>query len=175
MRIVVTGAAGFVGREIIAQGGDHEWVALDTSCDVLASRPNVECISGDICDQAVLRRVFADGCDAVIHLATVPGGAAEQSPGLARDVNVNGTMLLAEHARKAGSPPRFIFASSIAVFGDPLPPSVNDATPIAPRMYYGAHKAMMETWLAALTRRARSTRFRFDCQVLLRDRKRPLA
>ena len=47
----------------------------------------------------------------------------------------------------------FIFASSIAVFGEPLPPSVDDETPLAPRMLYGAHKAMLEAWLAALSRR----------------------
>lgn len=49
--------------------------------------------------------------------------------------------------------PRVLFASSIAVLGDPLPPHVDDATPLQPRMVYGAHKAMIEQWIATLTRR----------------------
>jgi nucleoside-diphosphate-sugar epimerase len=62
-------------------------------------------------------------------------------------------MALADAAARAGNRPRFVFASSIAVFGDPLPSSVDDATPLSPRLLYGAHKAMMEQWLATLSRR----------------------
>jgi nucleoside-diphosphate-sugar epimerase len=89
----------------------------------------------------------------VVHLATVPGGAAELDPALAKRVNIDATMALIDAAALAGNRPRFIFASSIAVFGDPLPPQVDDSTPIAPMMVYGAHKAMMEGWIENQTRR----------------------
>ena len=62
-------------------------------------------------------------------------------------------MALAAAAAGTGTRPRFVFASSIAVFGEPLPASVDDATPLSPRLLYGAHKAMIEQWLATLTRR----------------------
>ena len=39
------------------------------------------------------------------------------------------------------------------MFGDPLPPHVDDATPVSPMLRYGAHKAMIEEWIATLTRR----------------------
>ena len=153
MRIIVTGASGFVGRHLVAKLSDHDVVALDYVSDTIPTMPNVRVVAGDISDPEVVQRAFADGCDAVIHLATVPGGAAEENPDLARRINVDATMALAEAAAKSGDRPRFVFASSIAVFGDPMPASIDDATPLAPRMYYGAHKAMMEEWLATLTRR----------------------
>lgn len=153
MRIVVTGAGGFVGRHLISKLGTHDVIALDTVTDNIPAAANVDLLAGDFCDAAVLEQAFKGGCDAVVHLATVPGGAAERSPALAWRVNVEGSMRLCEVAARSGTRPRFVFASSIAVFGDPLPPGVNDATPLAPKLYYGAHKAMMEQWLATLTRR----------------------
>jgi D-erythronate 2-dehydrogenase len=148
MRIIITGAGGFVGRVLLTALNDgHDVVALDTRLGSLAG------IEGDLCDPDVLDRAFAGGCDAVIHLATVPGGAAEQDPETAKRVNVDGTMALIEASARAGSTPRFIFASSIAVFGDPLPAHVDDDTALAPKMLYGAHKAMMEEWIATQTRR----------------------
>ena len=60
---------------------------------------------------------------------------------------------LNHHDTKAIHRPRILFASSIAVFGHPLPALVDDDTPVAPQMLYGAHKAMMEEWIACLSRR----------------------
>ena len=145
MRIVVTGAGGFVGRELTRQLQGHDVVGIDRD---LHGAPGIE---GDFADPAVLASAFADGCDAVIHLATVPGGAAEADPAGGWRVNVEGTMALAEAA--AAHRARFLFASSIAVFGDPLPDVVTDDTPLRPKMLYGAQKAMMEQWLATRTRR----------------------
>jgi naringenin degradation protein FdeJ len=153
MRIIVTGAGGFVGRKLVEQLVGHDVVALDHVADGIPKLPNVTAVAGDLCENEVLQSAMAGGCDAVVHLATVPGGAAEQNPRLAQRVNVEATMALADAAAQAGERPRFVFASSIAVFGDPFPPKVDDATAISPKMLYGAHKAMMEQWLATLTRR----------------------
>ena len=151
MRIVITGAAGFVGRALIRQlAGNHAVVALDSHA---VSADGVEPVVGDIGDPAVLARAFAGGCDAVVHLATVPGGAAEQDPAEAWRVNVDASVGLIEAAGRTGGRPRFVLASSIAVFGDPLPPHIDDDTPLLPKMLYGAHKAIIETWLATQTRR----------------------
>jgi D-erythronate 2-dehydrogenase len=153
MRVVVTGAGGFVGRILVARlaNAGHGIVAIDR---VLENSPGVETIAGDLADPDVLERAFAGGCDAVVHLATTPGGAAELDPVGARRTNIDASMALTEAAAKAGDCPKFIFASSIAVFGAPLPPQgVDDATPLAPRLLYGVHKAMIEQWIATLSRR----------------------
>lgn len=148
MKIVLTGAGGFIGHALQkALSGDHEMVGIDRQLNGAAG------IEGDLCDRATLDTAFANGCDAVIHLATVPGGAAEADPDLARRVNLDATMALIETAGRTANRPRFIFASSIAVFGNPLPPRVDDATVVAPMMLYGAHKALMETWIETQTRR----------------------
>jgi nucleoside-diphosphate-sugar epimerase len=153
MRIIITGAGGFVGRKLVAQLADHDVVALDHVIDGIPTLAHVTPIAGDLCDVTILQAAMVDGCDAVVHLATVPGGAAEQQPDMARRVNIEATMALADAAAESGQRPRFVFASSIAVFGDPLPARVDDATPLAPTMLYGAHKAMLEQWLATMTRR----------------------
>lgn len=152
-KIIVTGAGGFVGRVLVARlvADGAQVTAIDHA---VQPRPGMEALCGDLTDAALLQRALAGGCDAVIHLATVPGGAAEQDPVAARRTNVDATMALTEVAAKSGPCPKFIFASSIAVFGARLPAEgVDDATPLAPHMLYGAHKAMIEQWVATLSRR----------------------
>ncbi|HSI16185.1 MAG TPA: NAD-dependent epimerase/dehydratase family protein [Sphingomonas sp.] len=152
MRVIVTGAAGFVGRTLVRRLVDkgHDVVAID---HLTAPMAGAETITGNLADPAVIARAFAQGCDAVVHLATVPGGAAEADPVAARRINLDATIALSEAAAASGSCPRFVFASSIAVLGAPLPSTVDDATPLRPRLVYGAHKAMIEQWLATLSRR----------------------
>ena len=153
MRIVVTGAGGFVGRRLVELLDDHAVVAVDNDASALPVLAIVNQIGGDLCDAEEIEEAFSGGCDAVVHLARVPGGAAEENPELARQVNVDATMVLSAKAAGTGNRPRFVFASSIAVFGGSLPACVDDSTPLAPTMLYGAHKVMIEQWLATLTRR----------------------
>ncbi|HYD04734.1 MAG TPA: NAD-dependent epimerase/dehydratase family protein, partial [Reyranella sp.] len=154
MRVLVTGAGGFVGRALVpalVQAG-HSVVATDRACAGLQQLGADEVVEGDIADPK-LREAAIASAQAAIHLATIPGGAAEIDPPLARRINVQAAMALSEEFSAQHPTARFVFASSVAVFGHPLPPRVDDDTPVLPRMIYGAHKAMLETWLATLTRR----------------------
>lgn len=153
MRILITGAGGFVGRALIAAlGTEHRIVAIDNAPNPFVGK-DIQYIEGDITNPLLLHEACQGSFDALVHLATVPGGAAEENPAEAFEVNVRATVDLLDCVASGGKKPRVLFASSIAVFGDPLPAKVDDSTPLLPRMVYGAHKAMIEQWIATLTRR----------------------
>ena len=153
MKVVVTGAGGFVGRELVRQllGTGHHVVAVDTMAGGIPA--GARAVAGDLGDRAVRDSALADGCDALVHLATVPGGAAEADPAASRRINIDAMYDLLLEAGSVANCPRVVYASSIAVFGDPLPGHVNDTTALSPKMIYGGHKAMMEHAVAMFSNR----------------------
>jgi D-erythronate 2-dehydrogenase len=101
--------------------------------------PGVEPAEGDIGAAAFLGEVCAEPFDVFFHLAAVPGGVAERDNGLARRVNVEASTTLLDHLSAQPNPARLVFASSIGVFGTPLPKAaVDDNTLPLPTMSYGA-------------------------------------
>ena len=109
----------------------------------------ITAFTGDFGDPALCEQVL-DQADVVIHLAAVLGGAAEADPALARRVNIDATLDL---IGMLPSRTRFVFASTIAVYGKPMPDPVVDDTPLSPVMLYGAQKLMIEVALSNLARR----------------------
>jgi len=153
MKVLVTGAAGFVGRELVSRllADGHEVVALDVVADGVPA--GAFALAGDLAERDVRTAALSGGCDALVHLATVPGGAAEADPAVSRRINLDAMYDLLLEASALNPGLRVVYASSIAVFGDPLPACIDDATPLNPRMIYGAHKAMMEQAVAMFSNR----------------------
>lgn len=154
MKVVVTGAGGFVGRRLVEKllAAGHAITGLDSAAGGIPG--GARAVAGDLGDPAVRAEALAQGCDALIHLATVPGGAAEADPAASRRINIDAMYDLLEEAAAAGNRPRVVYASSIAVLGEHLPRAgVDDTTPLSPHLVYGGHKAMMEVACALLSNR----------------------
>lgn len=151
MKCVIVGAGGFVGSRLVETmlaetGSLRELVLVDQVLPPSHADPRVTMFSGDFSDSGLMKRA-TDGADSVILLAAILGGAAENNYALARKVNVDATLTLFEHLRDRNPKTRVVFASTIAVYGKPMPDIVTDHTPTSPAMIYGAQKLMMEVAL----------------------------
>jgi nucleoside-diphosphate-sugar epimerase len=100
-----------------------------------------------------LERAVAGGVDCVFHLASVPGGAAERNFELGLKVNLESTINLLEVLRATGTNPRLVFASTVGVYGVPLPEVIDEDSLPLPSLSYGAHKYASEVLLADYARR----------------------
>ena len=106
--------------------------------------------------------------DIVFHLAAIVSGDAEQNFELGYEVNVDGTKHIVDAIRRKlkeqqqegegggggdTKPPRFVFTSSLAVFGPPMPETIGDDFHLTPRSSYGTQKAIVELMLEDYTRK----------------------
>lgn len=126
--ILITGAGGEVGHGLIHAlhtAGRQDIVAMDIrELDRPQRELCRETFVGDICDNSLLKRLLSMyEITEVYHLAALLSTRAEFVPETAHEVNVNGTMnllrLAAEQARSHGRTVKFVFPSSIAVYGMP--------------------------------------------------------
>ena len=150
MKVAVIGAGGFVGlrvARILAGDPAIELSLLDRLAFPHPEGPRIKQVVGDFADPTVRERAL-DGADKVILLAAILGGAAEADYALARRVNVDATLGLFEFLRERAPGTRLVSASTIAVYSEPLPDPVTDATALGPTMVYGAQKLMMEVALS---------------------------
>nr|WP_298153935.1 NAD-dependent epimerase/dehydratase family protein [uncultured Pseudoxanthomonas sp.] len=157
MRILVTGADGFLGRGLAAAlpvaYPDAQRIVLTDRAFAGPASSGSETIAGDLGDQDFLEVLLERGFDLVFHLASVPGGLAEREQDLGHHVNLLAPLALARAVAAHRPGARFVFASSIAVYGDVDERPVTAETPPAPLLTYGAHKLMMEILLSDMTRR----------------------
>ena len=106
----------------------------------------------DLTDGEALRSAVSGACK-VIHLASLPGGAAEKDPCGSRRINLDVALNLIACLAERRHPVRFVYASSIAVLGGSLSDPVDDDTPANPQSIYGTHKRMVELALSDASRR----------------------
>ncbi|MEU2718211.1 D-erythronate dehydrogenase [Streptomyces sp. NPDC007205] len=171
MRVVITGAFGFLGRRLtgtLLQRRTFRGAPITRM--VLADRvvqpdspaatdPLVDIVHGDLIDR--LDDVFAEPVDVLFHLAAAVSAECEADFDLGMRANVDITRALLDAARAqsatGGPTPRIVFASSLAVYGSspglPLPPVVSELTLPMPRSSYGTQKLICEHLIADYTRR----------------------
>jgi threonine 3-dehydrogenase len=156
--ILVTGAAGEIGHGLINALAGQDGVRLivmDLREIPAELHHKVDAVhQGDICDRAFIEHVISlHRVNEVMHLAALLSTSAERAPEQAHEVNVQGTFNLlrtaAEHAQAHDDPIRFVFPSTIAIYGveprekDLLPP-VREYQALRPITMYGANKLYCE-------------------------------
>jgi D-erythronate 2-dehydrogenase len=166
MHILITGAAGMIGRKLTARlVGDGALngkpIEKLTLVDVCApDKPGrfggaVETIGADIAEPSTALAVVVTRPDVIFHLAAVVSAEAELDFDKGTRINLEGSRALLEAIRTAGGGyrPRLVFTSSIAVFGAPFPDAIADDFHLTPLTSYGTQKAVIELLLADYTRR----------------------
>jgi len=168
MHVMVIGAAGMIGRKLVeAIAADPAAVRADvdrlTLVDVI--EPSVppalaavgRTLAADLSQPGAATRLVEMRPDLVFHLAAIVSGEAEADFDKGYRVNLDGTRALFEAIRHEGQrepyAPKVIFASSIAIFGEPFPEKIGDDFFTTPLTSYGTQKAICELLLADYTRR----------------------
>lgn len=167
MKVVITGGAGFIGQALArallergrlsAPSGEQaeitELVLFDVAAADGSDDGRVRAVVGSVADADQVNRAVGADAASVFHLAAVVSAGAEADFDLGYRVNLDGTRHVLEAARATGRAPRVVFASSIGVYGGPLPDIVTDDTPAHPQLSYGAQKRIGELLIDDYTRK----------------------
>jgi nucleoside-diphosphate-sugar epimerase len=169
MKVLITGGTGFVGsrlaRELLKRGALNgqpiaqvvlaDQFPLPEAAADLAKETRVQVRVGKLLEQC--EGFKADRFDGVFHLASAVSGECEADFELGLRSNLDSTRALLDALRAAGNVPRFVFSSSVAVFGpdasNPMPQLVRDDTLPTPQTSYGTHKLVCEHLVADYTRK----------------------
>ncbi|WP_158814640.1 D-erythronate dehydrogenase [Methylocapsa sp. S129] len=168
MNILITGAAGMLGRKLaqrLVRTGELGGRTIQrlTLVDVVTPEApagfagETHARAADISDPSQAPRLIANRPDMVFHLAAIVSGEAEMDFDKGYRINLDGTRFLFKairaEAAKAPYRPRVVFTSSIAVFGAPFPEKIDDEFFTTPLTSYGTQKAIGELLLADYSRR----------------------
>jgi UDP-glucose 4-epimerase len=151
MRVLVTGGAGFIGsalaRRLIGKG--HEVVVADNlSTGMRSNIPEHSIfVEADVAQESALSRLPGGRYDAIAHLAAQSSGAIGQAdPYADMRVNIGATVLLSRWALQRRIP-RFLYTSSMTVYGQGNREPVDESARCSPISYYGVSKLAAENYL----------------------------
>ncbi len=161
MRVLITGAAGMIGRKVAERlvrdgalgGRPLEALVLHDVVRPATEGPVVTALEGDLAAPGAAEGLVALRPDVIVHLAGVVSGEAEADFEKGYRVNLDGTRALLEAVRAAGLHPRFVFASTEAVFGAPFPDVIPDDLAPQPLTSYGTQKLVCELLVNDYSRR----------------------
>ena len=151
MKVLVTGGAGYIGSvlvdRLISEG--HQVNVIDDLSNGFTDNvhKDVVFIEGSILDNNALSKAL-NGVEAVLHLAAkIRVEEGESNPELYKKVNVDGTLDLLKLCKEKGIK-KFVFASTAAVYGNPVDFPVTEKSIEAPVNVYGKTKLEIDNYLA---------------------------
>ena len=152
---LVTGAAGFIGahlaRTLIENG--HTCTTIDNLSTGFVENIPQGCrfIQGNVYDKQVIDSLNDERFDAIFHIAGQSGGMTSfDDPIYDMNSNITGTLLLLDYAKKTGCK-RFVYASSMSVYGDENPCPVAEEAEIKPKTFYAVGKLASEHYMRIYT------------------------
>lgn len=148
---LVTGGAGFIGAAIaraLVRSGDNVVVVDNLSTGYRANVPaGCRFVEMDVSKPEHYARLSDEKFDAVFHLAAQSSGEASfQDPWCDFNSHATATFLLLELCRKSGTP-RFLYGSSMSIYGDSQYLPADENHPIQPKTYYAAGKLAAEAYV----------------------------
>ncbi len=153
--VLVTGGAGFIGSHLadalLARG--HRVVVLDdlSTGDLRRVPRGARFVKGDIRDAGLDALLLEEKVDTVFHLAAqVDVRRSVEEPVFDAEVNVLGTIRVAQAAGKAGVAQVVFSSSGGAIYGDPVGERADEDHPLNPCSAYGVAKLAGEKYLAAI-------------------------
>ncbi|AOM42463.1 D-erythronate dehydrogenase [Xenorhabdus hominickii] len=161
MKIIITGGAGFLGQQLAfallknSHGLNFNKLMLtDIQCPTSPiNDPRVQCLAMDLTQKDSIENLIDAESDVLFHLAAIVSSHAEQDFDIGMSVNFDVTRGLLESARIKKSSLKFIFTSSLAVFGGELPETVTEYCAVNPQSSYGTQKAMCELMINDYSRK----------------------
>ncbi|ESZ95808.1 putative nucleoside-diphosphate-sugar epimerase [Sclerotinia borealis F-4128] len=180
--ILITGAAGFIGQLLATHlltvhptAPDNKLILTDIIEPPIPSQAkypqNVQTIQADLCNASSLSSLLSTASiiDTIFIFHGIMSSGSEQNFSLGMTVNLHSTLSLLEGIRTSiltqtasplqasgkrnPKPVRVIYASSLAVYGRPLPSTINETTHPTPESSYGAQKLACETLIQDYIRR----------------------
>lgn len=151
MNYLVTGAAGFIGaavvRRLLEEG--HTCTTIDNLSTGRREHVPAGCrfIYGDVSNPILINRLRGEKYDAIIHIAGQSSGEVSfDDPVYDLHTNTQSTLLLLQLAHESGCK-KFIYASSMSVYGDHEPPKCEEQTLQIPKSFYAVGKLASENYL----------------------------
>ena len=152
MTILIIGAAGMIGRKLAASFKGEALVLADAFLP--PDQPNATSLTLDFAAEDTPARLLATRPEVIFHLAAVVSGEAEADFDKGYATNLDASRRLLDAIRlMPGYKPKFVFASTAAVFGPPFPARIPDDFAPTPATSYGTQKAATELLLNDYSRR----------------------
>ena len=149
MNYLVTGSAGFIGSAVKQIMSEGTCVTIDNLSTGLRDNIPIGCrfIHGNIYDETVLKQLDDEHFDAIIHMAGQSSGEVSfDDPVYDLQTNTQSTIMLLKYALRTGCK-KFIYASSMSVYGDHNPPLVDEITATVPKSFYAVGKLASENYM----------------------------